>query len=87
MQGFFDPSVQFGLQFEEVGDEEAQRAAPANAQDRPPDNVPEMPVEAKKRLPASPTAAQPEEAPEPEEEPPHTGGGAEVVRLDRFRKK
>ncbi len=86
VQGFFDPSVQFGLQFEEVADEEAQRTAPANAQDQ----APGMPVEAKKRLPATPAAAQPEAAPEPEpeEEPPQpTSGGAEVVRLDRFRKK
>src|SRR6202158_2069820 len=30
--GFFDPSVQFGLQFEEVTEGEAQQAAPANAQ-------------------------------------------------------
>jgi hypothetical protein len=86
VQGFFDPSVQFGLQFEEVGDEEAQRAAPANAQD----GVSDMPIETKKRLPATPAPVEPE-APaaavaEPTDEPP-AGGGAEVVRLDRFRKK
>ena len=32
ISGFFDPSVQFGLQFEEVTEGEAQQTAPANAQ-------------------------------------------------------
>ncbi len=82
VKGFFDPSVQFGLQFEEVGEEDGQRAAPAN--------MPDKPVEKRKRRPA-PAATQPAEvppapAPEPEPEPP-SAGGAEVVRLDRFRKK
>ena len=49
-----------------------------------------MPVEAKKRLPASPAPVEPEApaaaAAEPTDEPP-ASGGAEVVRLDRFRKK
>jgi hypothetical protein len=83
VKGFFDPSVQFGLQFEEVGEEDGQRPVPANVQDKP--------VEKRKRRPA-PAATQPAEvppapaAPEPEPEPP-SDGGAEVVRLDRFRKK
>jgi len=80
VKGFFDPSVQFGLQFEEV-EEDRQRAAPANA--------PEKPVEKRKRRPTS-AATAPAEVPaapvEPEPEPP-PAGGAEVVRLDRFRKK
>ncbi len=90
VKGFFDPSVQFGLQFEEVGEDDGQRATPANAQTNVPDKAPEMPAEAKKRAPASPLPAKPEApaaaAPEPRDEPP-AGGGAEVVRLDRFRKK
>jgi hypothetical protein len=89
VKGFFDPSVQFGLQFEEVGDDEAQRAAPANMQDKLPDKVPEAPAETKKRVPATPkpAAEAPVAAtPEPKPEPPGAGG-AEVVRLDRFRKK
>jgi hypothetical protein len=83
VKGFFDPSVQFGLQFEEVGEEDGQRPVPANVQDKP--------VEKPKRRP-TPAATQPAEvppapaAPEPEQEPP-SDGGAEVVRLDRFRKK
>lgn len=88
VKGFFDPSVQFGLQFEEVGEEDGQRATPANAQDKVQDKVQDKPVERRRR--PAPTATQPAEAPaasaEPEPEPPATGG-AEVVRLDRFRKK
>ena len=34
INGFFDPSVQFGLQFEEVAEGE-DRQSPANAQDKP----------------------------------------------------
>ncbi len=93
INGFFDPSVQFGLQFEEVVEGE-ERQAPANAQ--------EAPTTRKKRLPAGPPAAadQAETAPparpaapaarrEKPEKPdkPAAGGGGEVVRLDRFRKK
>jgi hypothetical protein len=94
INGFFDPSVQFGLQFEEVTEGE-ERSAPANVQ--------EPPAAKKKRLPAGPPAAAAQtEAPTPvrpappaakrekPEKPDKTsdgGGGGEVVRLDRFRKK
>jgi len=79
--GFFDPSVQFGLQFEEVTEGE-ERQSPANAQDKP---------AAKKPLaPALPTVTAP--APErpaavTEPKPDKPGSGGEVVPLDRFRKK
>jgi uncharacterized protein len=89
---FFDPSVQFGLQFETVGatdEAEAKEAAAASSEaDKP----------AAKPLPASkPTAPAPaataetsaksvEPAPEGEASS-KSEGGAEVVRLDRFRKK
>ena len=78
IKGFFDPSVQFGLQFEDVAETEAQPAAegakPAS----------------KNKLPASPAAApaapaEPAQSPENPDDKPT--GGAEVVRLDRFRKK
>jgi hypothetical protein len=62
IKSFFDPSVQFGLQFE------PSETAAAEA----------------------PTVAAPAAAPaDTTDEPPakHSGGGAEVVRLDRFRKK
>lgn len=86
IKGFFDPSVQFGLQFEEVGEEaDGERPAPANASEQGAG----QPV-----TPLTPPAPAPAEAPpqtaaateESEPEPPATGG-AEVVRLDRFRKK
>jgi hypothetical protein len=94
INGFFDPSVQFGLQFEEVTEGE-ERPAPANVQDPP--------ATKKKRLPVGPPAAAGQteaptpvrpaapaakrEKPEKPDKPADGGGGGEVVRLDRFRKK
>jgi hypothetical protein len=94
INGFFDPSVQFGLQFEEVTEGE-ERPAPANVQDPP--------ATKKKRLPVGPSAsagqteaptpvrpaapAAKREKPEKPDKPADGGGGGEVVRLDRFRKK
>jgi uncharacterized protein len=72
---FFDPAVQFGLQFETVESLAAAYDAGAAAKDEEP------------RLPAQPKSEHKSEslpAPEPET---NGGGGAEVVRLDRFRKK
>jgi uncharacterized protein len=72
---FFDPAVQFGLQFETI-ESQAADEAPAKDQDvQPP---------AASKAEALP-APKPEAKPEPE--PDHEPGGAEVVRLDRFRKK
>jgi len=65
IKSFFDPSVQFGLQFE-----------PADA---PVANLPAVPAPA---APAVPTPAI-----ENKDEPAKPNEGAEVVRLDRFRKK
>jgi hypothetical protein len=96
INGFFDPSVQFGLQFEEVIEGE-ERPAPANVQEP-------LAVNKKKRLPASPSAPSPvAESASPgrsgtsakrdkadkldKTDKPLNGGGGEVVRLDRFRKK
>ena len=91
INGFFDPSVQFGLQFEEVNEGD-ERPAPANLQEAP------APTNKKKRLPASPpvAAATKEPAPAAKSSTPaakrdkpekSVNGGGEVVRLDRFRKK
>jgi hypothetical protein len=69
IKSFFDPSVQFGLQFE-PSDPPAEPAA--------------------KNLPAAPAPAAlgaPVPATEKKEEPTKPTEGAEVVRLDRFRKK
>jgi uncharacterized protein len=91
INGFFDPSVQFGLQFEEVTEGE-ERPAPANAQ--------EPLTTKKKRAPSTPPAvAQVPETMPPTRPAPVPSAkrektektekpvGGEVVRLDRFRKK
>lgn len=84
--GFFDPSVQFGLQFEEIaaGNEKPTPEQPAKK--------PRLPVAAAP-APTLPAVAPPAPkiAPKAVAEPPKpdkpAGGGGEVVRLDRFRKK
>ena len=78
IKSFFDPSVQFGLQFETADAAGAETMVDA-----------ETPT---KNLPASsaPSALAPASQPaaaEKAEEPAKPGEGAEVVRLDRFRKK
>jgi hypothetical protein len=73
IKSFFDPSVQFGLQFEPA---EAMTETPAA-------NLPA--VAAPSAASPAPPAAAP--ATESKQEPAKPGEGAEVVRLDRFRKK
>ena len=99
VSSFVDPSVQFGLQFEEVTEGEGQ-PTPANAQDKSQGTAPESAQDRlakRKRVPSIPArmpapetspaaAAAPNAEPEPEPDKPSRGGG-EVVRLDRFRKK
>ena len=72
IQSFLDPSVQFGLQFEPS---ETMAEAPAA-------KLPAVP--AASALPVA--APEPEPAAESKDEPAKTNEGAEVVRLDRFRK-
>ena len=67
IKSFFEPSVQFGLQFEPVEESAAAADAPT---------VETLPVAAASEAPA-----------EAGDEPVKQGEGAEVVRLDRFRKK
>jgi hypothetical protein len=67
IKSFFDPSVQFGLQFE-PSDAAAEAA-----------NLPAVPA------PSAPTVPAP--ADKIQDEPAKPSEGAEVVRLDRFRKK
>lgn len=67
IKSFFDPSVQFGLQFE-PSEETAVETEP---------QVETLPVAAAPETPAEAT----------DSEPVKQGEGAEVVRLDRFRKK
>jgi uncharacterized protein len=97
INAFVDPSVQFGLQFEEVT-EGQDKQAPANAQDKPnkkkrfPNTPAPLPVErpvAPPPAPIMPAALTPvlTAVPDPEPKPDKPSGGGEVVRLDRFRKK
>jgi hypothetical protein len=80
IKGFFDPAVQFGLQFQEVptGEEAATdservtKGQAEQAQSTPP-------------LPLVPQPANP--GPTDAADDGHRDTGAEVVRLDRFRKK
>ena len=66
IKSFFDPSVQFGLQFEP-----SEEAA----------------AETEPQVETLPAAAAPEASVATDDEPTKQGEGAEVVRLDRFRKK
>jgi hypothetical protein len=83
IKGFFDPSVNFGLQFVEnlaaAPDKVSPQPEPA-AQHNEKEQTPSEP--ARKTLPAPADAAE-----QGAETPAKPAGGAEVVRLDRFRKK
>ena len=87
INGFFDPSVQFGLQFEEVTEGEEQKPAPTLTQDKTSckksrsANTPRPSAVAAAEK--APLAAVPDPVPAPDK----PVGGGEVVRLDRFRKK
>jgi uncharacterized protein len=87
INGFFDPSVQFGLQFEEIGEGQAAQVTPANSEAKP--SEPPLPAAAS---PKETTAAPKEKVRSPapvkaEPKPAEPEGGGQVVRLDRFRKK
>jgi hypothetical protein len=115
VKGFFDPSVQFGLQFETVTE---AKEAPKDIAEKPAEEAPKSGKPRRKPVlaeveppaatgtatkagagrsePAKSGSAKPEPArAEPPKPPamvagtdkPDRPGGAEVVRLDRFRKK
>jgi hypothetical protein len=75
IKSFLDPSVQFGLQFE-PSDAAAETATA---------NLPAVPTASALPVPAQPAAAESKD--ESQDEPAKPSEGAEVVRLDRFRKK
>jgi uncharacterized protein len=86
VKGFFDPSVQFGLQFghpSESADEQSsaqpEPSKPATEPTR--SSAPKQTSPAVAPAPVAPAAAESEN----HSDPPI--GGGEVVRLDRFRKK
>jgi hypothetical protein len=96
IKAFADPSVQFTLQFETLGETqdnaagEAKTAAdkPSKSKVRPPQRL----EPARTSVPSSPRPAahskeKSGDQPPPTPSPGDKGGGAEVVRLDRFRKK
>jgi hypothetical protein len=108
IKGFFDPSVQFGLQFQEIVETVTQGDQGDQGEEREDESALPGTDRGAKRpaakhragapsaLPAVPAPANPENAnPEPAmpaEEPAEDDvlkpeSGAEVVRLDRFRKK
>jgi hypothetical protein len=73
IKSFLDPSVQFGLQFEPSDADTAAEAPGAK-----------LPAVA---APSALPVAEPSPAAENTDEPAKPSEGAEVVRLDRFRKK
>ncbi len=102
VKGFFDPSVPFSLQFEQVEVTAAEAGAKPEALPSPKksdDEAANAPVQVKPRrttpaVSAMPTPANPETAASddqtekaPEKPTDKSVGGGEVVRLDRFRKK
>jgi uncharacterized protein len=80
VKGFFDPSVQFGLQFETLSEKETPQSEASAA--------PEEARQPKKAAAPTTTAKlslAPPSAPEPE--PPAPAPGGKVVKFDRSRKK
>jgi hypothetical protein len=84
INGFFDPSVQFGLQFETVGEGQDNVVPTATIETKPAAGEPKKKTPARSSVPAVASANTSEPPPT---EPDKPTGGAEVVRLDRFRKK
>jgi hypothetical protein len=102
LKGFFDPSVQFGLQFETVTEEKEaapeekvaakpkRRSVTQETGETPPAIGPAAVPLKSEPVKADVTKAEPakvEVAAEGDDKPDKPAGGAEVVRLDRFRKK
>jgi uncharacterized protein len=86
IKAFADPSVQFTLQFETLT-ETPDEAAEESEAEKPPKGKRRTPTAS---VPASPlpvAATASEDPPDRPPEKPADKGGAEVVRLDRFRKK
>jgi hypothetical protein len=75
IKGFYDPSVQFGLQFETIHDDQI-------TQDTGKEQPRALPVPANPAESGEGPAVAPDLPPEPKNK-----SGGEVVRLDKFRKK
>jgi uncharacterized protein len=89
IKGFFDPSVQFGLQFGHPSESAEEQSS---AQQESPTKPAAEPVPTRSSAPkqAPPAVAPPAVSfatAESKNDPDRPIGGGEVVRLDRFRKK
>jgi uncharacterized protein len=92
---FYDPAVQFGFQFEAIEAVHGEGAAEIGAEtagekraDKTAEKPAEKPAPKPQALPGGKTAAPAaDKAPEPPPDGGDGASGAEVVRLDRFRKK
>lgn len=85
VKGFFDPSVQFGLQFDPATASQPAADGPAAPAAAPPAGVSPLP---KAGVPApSPSGEKPSTAPSEGDAEDKPKEGAEVVSLDAFRKK
>jgi hypothetical protein len=91
---FVDPSVPFGVKFEQIAEAPATTAAPtATTASTPstPASEPQPTAEPKPTRTTPALAAVPQPASEtaqaPSDDPQKPAGGGEVVSLDRFRKK
>jgi len=82
VKGFFDPSVQFGLQFDPAAAQPREEEGERTVETGP---VPALP--SGKDEPAASAAGDGPEKPAEEAEDEKNGEGAEVVSLDAFRKK
>jgi len=93
IKGFYDPSVEFGLQFEEIGASTAEKSAEQAGQGVALQDTLTVPAAGEQNpaaaLPAVPTPVEPEQVDGGPAMPTQVKpeGGAQVVRLDRFRKK
>jgi hypothetical protein len=90
VKAFYDPSAQFGLQFGKPG--AANDLARQHMASALPDLVGGVEDSPQQRLPADSPRQEPPPLPKPavaEKAPTErpTNGGAQVVQLDRFRKK
>jgi uncharacterized protein len=85
IKGFFDPSVQFALQFATAEELDAADGEKAETESEPPSLEaanPSAPIPL-----ANASESKPAERTSDEDKPPEPGDGAAIVSLDRFRKK
>jgi hypothetical protein len=81
---FYDPAVQFGFQFEAI---EGEAAADRSAEAKSSEAISEAKISDIKSPEAKPAGKESVFAARSKPDAPEGGGGGEVVRLDRFRKK